>query len=590
MISVAVLTAAAACALSCNSIDRAAVKRVYFDSAAGGKPVSLPDPGLSGSFAVKSFLYAGGRNPRRAEYARDKVGIVTRPVDISAFFDSDPTVFGLFLDGSAYYDRVNAPHWGFDERSVPLNGKVWYPDARGPFPLVVCVHGNHDPYESSEFGYDWLGRLLASRGYVFASIDENFLNGRTDGRENDARAILLLEHARAILSWNADPGSPLAGKLDGENVALIGHSRGGEAAATAAIFNRLSAYPDDARVRFDYGLPIKAVVSLAPVEGQYRPARRALPVPDVNYLVLQGSADGDVDGDFGLRFVNRGAPAAGTFRAGIWIYGANHAQFNSDWAKRQDPQLTLRANLITVEEQQKIAGTAISAFLEASFGREPGYRELFKDWRTGHAWLPPTLILSQYREAGAKPVADYEEDGDPATASAEGWIISARGFSAWSEQPVSLDSGTFLLRPRMRQSALQTMNVESWAVRLQWEKGEPAVYSLHTSGEGRAGNILSFDLAALDLPGEDALLDFTIETVSVSGDVGRYRFGDLYALTRVPATWVGYKGYSRPEILSSFIVPLADDLSIKEIRFRFDGTERGAVLLDNVEIKKEAAQ
>jgi ATP-dependent Lon protease len=59
---------------------------------------------------------------------------------------------------------------------MPLNGRVWYPDGPGPFPLVLIVHGNHNMKDFSDPGYGYLGELLASRGYIFASIDENFID------------------------------------------------------------------------------------------------------------------------------------------------------------------------------------------------------------------------------------------------------------------------------------------------------------------------------------------------------------------------------------------------------------------------------
>ena len=576
--------------VGCNSLGRQAVARLSAAPGVGPGPSLLPDPGARGPFEVSSFLYAGPRNPRRPEYAAGRVAVKTAPVDLSALFSPDPSAYGYFLDTNAYYDRVKAPHWGFDEHAVPLNGKVWYPRGEGPFPLVVCVHGNHDPYEASEFGYEWLGTLLASRGIVFASVDENFLNGRTDGRENDARAALLLEHARTILAWDSEASTPLHGKLDTSNVALVGHSRGGEAAANAAILNRLSAIPDNAAARFDWDLPIKAVVCIAPVEGQYRPAGRTLPLPEVSFLLLHGSADGDADCTFGLRFLNRGTPEGDTFRSSLWIYGANHAQFNTDWAKRQDPQPTLRSNLLTLEEQQKVAGAAISAFLEACFGSEPGYREFFKDPRIGRAWLPPGLVLAQYRDADGHVIADFEEDGELATVSDPGWTPSATGFSAWGEQPVVLDTTIWMLRPRPSRSPLQSLEVNTWVTRLRWEAGKTAQYDLRATGTGSSGNVLSFDLAAFDLPSDETLLDVAIDVVPVSGAPASFRLRDLYRLTEVPASWVGYKGYSRPQILSTVRVPLPWTAQIGQVRFRFDGTESGVVLLDNIAIREETSR
>ena len=84
-------------------------------------------------------------------------------------------------------------YWGFTPEEFPLNGRVWYPDGYGPFPLVLVVHGNHNMKDFSDPGYDYLGELLASRGYILASIDMNFVNGGIR-QENDARGWLLLKH------------------------------------------------------------------------------------------------------------------------------------------------------------------------------------------------------------------------------------------------------------------------------------------------------------------------------------------------------------------------------------------------------------
>ncbi len=63
------------------------------------------------------------------------------------------------------------------DKALPLNARVWYPGGKGPFPLVLIVHGNHADRDFSDPGYEYLGRLMASRGFIFASVDENFLNG-----------------------------------------------------------------------------------------------------------------------------------------------------------------------------------------------------------------------------------------------------------------------------------------------------------------------------------------------------------------------------------------------------------------------------
>ena len=74
----------------------------------------------------------------------------------------------------------------------------------------------------------------------------------------------------------------------------MGHSRGGEAAALAATFNRLKYYPDNFKQEFKFNFDIKAVVAIAPVDGQYKPTGQFTPLENVNYLLIHGSHDGDV--------------------------------------------------------------------------------------------------------------------------------------------------------------------------------------------------------------------------------------------------------------------------------------------------------
>ena len=123
------------------------------------------------------------------------------------------------LGGSA---RERNDYWGFTPREMPLNARVWYPDGEGPFPLVLVVHGNHNMRDFSDPGYDYLGELLASRGYILASVDENFINGGIRG-ENDARGWFLLKHVELFEGFNEEDGNPFEGLVDMDNVVLIGH-------------------------------------------------------------------------------------------------------------------------------------------------------------------------------------------------------------------------------------------------------------------------------------------------------------------------------------------------------------------------------
>src|SRR5208282_315018 len=166
----------------------------------------------------------------------------------------------FFKDFKGWKEKLRRFYWGFGVDKLPLNARVWYPEGAGPFPLVLMVHGNHDMAEFSDPGYQYLGELLASRGFILASIDENFLNSglfHDPPKQQAVRGWMLLEHLKQWRTWNSTRGNPFDQKVDTNNVALLGHSRGGEAVVTAALFNQLGYYPDDATIRFNYRCPIK---------------------------------------------------------------------------------------------------------------------------------------------------------------------------------------------------------------------------------------------------------------------------------------------------------------------------------------------
>jgi dienelactone hydrolase len=199
----------------------------------------------------------------------------------------------FFKDFKGWKKWARRKYWGFDVDKLPLNARVWYPEGAGPFPLALIVHGNHDMAEFSDPGYAYLGELLASRGFILASIDENFLNSglfHDPPKQQQVRGWMLLEHLKLWREWNQAAGNPFRGKVDMAHIALMGHSRGGEAAATAALFNRLRYYPDNANIRFDYGFAIQAVVAIAPADGQYKPAGQHRWIEDVSYSDAAGRA------------------------------------------------------------------------------------------------------------------------------------------------------------------------------------------------------------------------------------------------------------------------------------------------------------
>lgn len=125
-------------------------------SAAQVAPLDMPDPSQPGPYEVRTLFYGSGQDRQRLEYGPG-VDLVTGSVDGSPF--------------TSGWTSARIDYWDFGPDALPINGRVWYPDGPGPFPLVLIVHGDHYMQEFSDPGYDYLGELLASRGFILASID-----------------------------------------------------------------------------------------------------------------------------------------------------------------------------------------------------------------------------------------------------------------------------------------------------------------------------------------------------------------------------------------------------------------------------------
>jgi hypothetical protein len=422
------------------------------------------------------------------------------------------------------------------------------------------VHGNHNMKDFSDPGYAYLGELLASRGYIFASIDMNFINGGIRG-ENDARGWFLLKHVEAFSKFNETEDNPFHGRVDMTRIALIGHSRGGEAVGHAAAFNRLRHYPDDATVEFDFDYDIRGIIAIAPVDGQYRPADRLVPVRDVDYLVFHGSHDGDVSSFMGLRQYQRVAfsadgrdhaatngatsgdangglntavgstnnvasdatngaanDAAGGaartaprhFKAAVYVYRANHGQWNTVWGAHDNgprsPRILDLRGLLPPEDQRRTGEIYISAFLEASLRGDARYLPLFRDHRVAGGWLPKTMYITRYEDSSFTPVATFEEDVDVTTATLAGITLRGDSLGTWKEGGLNLRS-TATTTPG---SSLENHAVwVGWNNRIQGEAdttklATPASYTMMLDDDARrtlaldAGSTLEFQLLPVD--------------------------------------------------------------------------------------------
>ena len=585
----------------------------------GPPPAALraANPGKFGPFGTKYLTYGSGSDKWRPEYRN--VAIKTPTVDGTVFMK----------DFKNWRAKVRKLYWGFDLDKLPLNARVWYPDGPGPFPLVLIVHGNHNMSEWSDPGYQYLGELMASRGFILASVDENFLNGYWAGGPPDEKAPrgwVLLEHLKLWREWNSKAGNPFYGKVDMDRIALMGHSRGGEAAATATLFNSLPYYPDDATVKFSgYGFKIRSVVAIAPADGQYKPAGTNRTIQNVSYFVLQGGHDSDVSIFMGSKQFDRVkfTEPGPWFKAELYIYPANHGQFNSvwgrsDWGGGPFVWFLNKKPLMPPEDQRRIASVYISAFLEATLHDRREYISLFRDVRYGREWLPGTLCLNRFEDPTMQRVADFSEDVDVTTATMPGARLGGENFSVWKEGRIPFRSGD-----RERNGVFLGWNRKT-------EKPAPVpVYTLSLPDKATASeSVLTIAMSAMneepkvpkdakerkqtdkekkEKPKDADPIDFTVEMVDASGKTAAIplsRFGALQRPLKARFTKLGFiegKVLDKPAepVLQTFELPVStfaaaspgfDGSKVRTVRLKFDKVEKGEIVISEIGLRQEGGK
>ncbi|HET6859736.1 MAG TPA: hypothetical protein VFH94_21930 [Streptomyces sp.] len=304
-------------------------------------------------------VLAGGRRldaaapaapPRRAAPVRPPTALPANKVD--------PGVPGSYRTVRGEYALKSARLPGF-KAPVEMRATVVGPvGAAGKRPLALFLHGRHytcfnaagdtdmvwpcprgtRPVPSHQ-GYLKAQRLLASQGYVTVSIAANGINGQDHVAEDggaQARSSLVRLHLAQWADWaakrSAAPASVRAtSPADLSRVLLVGHSRGGEGVNRAAL-DSLSRPP---AAQDGYKGParwkIRGNVLIGPtVFGQN-------PAPDVPSSTILPGCDGDVSdlqGEIyadGTRGVSRGA----ALQSAVYMVGANHNFFNSEWTPGQ---------------------------------------------------------------------------------------------------------------------------------------------------------------------------------------------------------------------------------------------------------------
>lgn len=371
------------------------------------------NPANKGNYTYNFFAYGSGSDLHREEFA-ENVDHITPTVDASDFVKK--------------WGKKRESFWGFNTAELPINGRVWIPEGEGTFPLILMVHGNHTMEYLSTGGYDYLGELLASRGFITISVDQDFINySSTYGSPNrnyELRTWMLLQHLVHLQNMNNTLGHELFDKINFEQVALVGHSRGGQAALMGADYQTF--FPDDERLKSLEDVHIKAVVAIAPTDKSIDSKKAS--IHNTSYLLLHGARDADVSSirDQGF-YRTTFDPNHDGFKAAVYISDANHTHFNSDWGSMDlsFPRgiFLNQKQTLDPEDQQQVAKVYLSAFFESVFHDHPSYEKLFQDYRHGKDWLPNTSIVNQYKHASYSPIITFKQN--------EVGMINVDGFTNW---------------------------------------------------------------------------------------------------------------------------------------------------------------
>ncbi|MFD9704710.1 alpha/beta hydrolase family protein [Lentzea sp. NPDC059081] len=351
--------------------------------------------------------------------------------------DVDPGTPGQYATTTAEYELgdITLPDY---QVPIEMKGVVVAPEgAPGKRPLVLFLHGRHFtcygtanqislawPCPSgttavpSHRGYLKAQQLLASQGYLTVSISANGINAQ-DALTADAgaqgRSSLVRHHLAKWADWSSGTGSaPVAVQADLDNVLLVGHSRGGEGVNRAAT-DSLTPPAGDTGYPGPVRWTIRGDVLIGPTIFGHNPA------PDVPSVTFLPGCDGDVSDLQGQIFVDqtRGLSSGAALHSALYVVGANHNFFNSEWTPGQaqapasddfspgtpaDPLCTPgTATRLTAEQQQQAGATYIAASAHLFLAGDTAVLPLLDGTGVRPPSADPARVLSHAVGAARKP-------------------------------------------------------------------------------------------------------------------------------------------------------------------------------------------
>jgi len=500
---------------------------------------------------------------------------------------------------------------------IDIWGSVWYPEdlSRGPFPFVLLLHGNHGicrapgtmidlgtttfpPFcpagqiqTPNHAGYEYIATRLASHGYIVASMNVNAINIRANG--NPERGQAVLETLRYFERWNSSEGAApfgnlFSGKIDLQNVGLMGHSRGGEGVRAGLEFNRQAGSPFN----------IKGIIEIGPVDFGRSTSATAVttgnPVynaTDTAFAVILPSCDADVSDNQGMRVFDRsrGVPESlrPTPKSQLYVLGANHNFYNSEWTPEDPGFSCIDFPIITTREQQEAIGLVyVMGFMRTYLGGED-FHFLFDGSAPQPAGIT-TPVAHSFNETTARNllIDDFTSSITPDGNNAGGpnvinnlKLTRCLGAECASPPPAAWRHDPGLA-----------------AARIEWpgeESGTP-YYIIHVGDNGAPRDLSSYAYLTFRAA---AAFDLKNPVVGSQNFSIRLRDGADAGSNTVALTDYNTLPYPtgygfRRSVLRTVRIPLAhfrniDLRTLSRIEVFFDKTQQGAIFLTDVQFAQQ---
>lgn len=491
---------------------------------------------------------------------------------------------------------------------VRLEGMIAVPTTGDNLPLAILIHGSHGvgcpsdeqgltqewPCPETENhhyeGFAYLLEALAEQGYVAMSIDANpaFVAAFGDPAEaSNPRLVALFDLylaqiAAAVKGESVNFGVDLAGRVDLNQLVVLGHSQGGE--GTFYIVDGRADHTAPEQVNAGQG-PVAAAILLAPESAT--PRDRDLAAP---FVVILPECDRDVASLAGQSYYEQARQAAqrDDLAASIYLHNANHNRFN---ATLEDETLSgSRAHcesLLPAADVQSFLAAYATQFFDWALGRVNGDTAVLALDATQPA--PDTVLGLAALTSLALPTAQrltlpLGEDGTVGTATA---IFCEQGFIADEEKRGPCG------RIQFNQPGLPEEMAISW-------NGQGGAYEVPVPEESR--DLSAYDVlhlrtvlnpvSELNAPGEPQ--SFSLQLTDGAGGTAAVALTEEPALA-FPAGEKGFDEFFNMEtwdnhvILSSVRIPLSafsgiDLTDVQTISLVFDATDSGAIFLTDLEL------